>query len=139
MLKNWISIKKPIKLPTDRFEYIIQPTDISVPYSELQLMLNNKKIVDLLSIRGLYMWTDGTNKYIGSASSKEGGLYSRIQDYIRTGHGGNNKLKVEDKLNSGFLKNCMFKILSVFPSHYELNDIQRAEANMKKEFICTWN
>ncbi len=138
--RHWVSKLKPVKLSTDRFEYVKQPTDILVPYSELEKMLRNKRIVDLLrNNRGLYMWTDDTNEYIGSAGSQNGGLHSRILDYFDNGHGGNKKLILENKDNPEFLKKCKFKILSVFPPDYDLNDIQRAEANMKKLFNCSWN
>ena len=136
----WVSKEKPSVLPsTNRFEYIKQPTDIcDIPYSELLYMLNNKRIIDLLSIRGLYKWSDGDNTYIGSAYSVDG-IHSRINDYINNGHGGNKKMKKENEKNNGFLEKCNITILSVFPESFTSNDIQRAEANMKKSFNCTWN
>jgi|688.fasta_scaffold613345_1 hypothetical protein len=145
-LRNWATKKTPTRLTTDRFENYNQPTDISfIPFSELVKILNNKRMIDLLSVRGLYQITDGVNpseivnRYVGSASSEIGGLFSRFGDYIRTGHGGNKKLIEEYTINSEFLNNCFFTVLSVFPSDYDLNDILRAEANKKREFICLWN
>ena len=136
----WISVKKPSVLPsTNRFENIKQPTDIhNMPYSELSCMLPDKKFIDLLSIRGLYKWSDGDNTYLGAAYSVCG-IHSRIKDYIKNGHGGNKKMKEENEKNHGFLKKCNLTILSVFPESYTSSDIQRAEANMKKDFNCTWN
>ena len=48
-------------------------------------------------------------------------------------------MKKENEKNNGFLEKCNITILSVFPESFTSNDIQRAEANMKKDFNCTWN
>ncbi len=144
--RGWVSLNAPKKLSTQRFQMYEKPTDVVfVPFSEIKEFFKNKQMIDILSKPGLYRITDGSNieetknDYLGSAGSECGGLFKRITDYISTGHGGNKKLIEESKKNPNFLERCYFTILSVFPDDYELTHIQKAEANMKKNFQCTWN
>lgn len=92
--------------------------------------LNNQKAV--------YLITDTSNGklYVGSATAKNGMLWSRWSDYIANGHGGNKELiEIVNDLAKGFAyvkKNFQYTILENFNSKVDDSYILQREAWWKK-------
>ena len=99
LLKNFydeLSVSEILKEPYSG-EVFCGYENISHDFKTLQIIYN-KELPDwktaLQNIKGVYCIIDKKTgkKYIGSASG-ENGIWSRWNDYIINGHGGNNKMK----------------------------------------------
>ena len=84
----------------------------------------------LSQLFGVYLLVDKNgNQYVGSASSREGGLLSRWKYYEKTGHGGNKQLKKLKKEQQVYT----VSILETAPSSYSKNLIIELENTWKEK------
>lgn len=111
----------------------IKPTRISIGdfpgYNKVVLSYRQLKIVvaqqepswksALSNIKGIYLISDtfSGKLYVGSATSEEG-LWQRWESYVKTGHGGNAKLKklISEK-GMEYVDNFQFTILEIADIH----------------------
>ncbi|HNT74301.1 MAG TPA: GIY-YIG nuclease family protein [Anaerolineae bacterium] len=91
----------------------------------------------LSNVKGVYLIVDTSNgkKYVGSATS-EGGIWQRWEDYVNTGHGGNDRLK-ELMLTYGvtYADNFQYAILEIADSHATKDYILSREAYWKQALL----
>ena len=99
--------------------------DFISPLSKLD-RLPRGWIAALQACRGIYLLTcpKTREQYVGAAFG-EGGLWSRWQDYIQTGHGGNVALKIRDP------SDYQVSILEVAGTAATNDDLFRMEAQWK--------
>jgi hypothetical protein len=90
------------------------------------------------NMKGVYVWNDRTTgyAYIGSATSETGGLWSRLSNYIASGHAGN-KLLLELVGNRGldYLRdNFTYALLEYWPMRVDDQHVLEREAYWKRVF-----
>lgn len=103
---------------------------VCLPFEKLQLILKNEMkdwLTALSNQKAVYLLTDTkTGKgYVGSATSENGMLLKRWQDYIYTGHGGNKDLRclVREQGVDYIKKYFQFSILENYNAKVADNDV----------------
>lgn len=112
---------------------------VRLSYQKLERILSQKRTdwyAALKSQHGVYLITDlKTSKlYVGSATSQNGGIWSRWQDYVVTGHGDNVALKklVNEKGIEYVQKNFQYSILENYNTRVDDQIILARETWWKK-------
>jgi len=90
------------------------------------------------NLKGVYVWNDRATgyAYIGSATSATGGLWSRLRNYIESGHAGNKLLldligrKGPDYLRDNF----SYALLECWPMRVDDHHVLEREAYWKSVF-----
>lgn len=88
---------------------------------------------NLKDVYAVYLIRDNNNgkQYVGSATSKDGGLYSRWKSYIETGNGGNKDLS---KLSKEYIENNFsYTILEEFGKSTKKEDVLAMESKWKNK------
>lgn len=90
------------------------------------------------NLKGVYVWNDRATgyAYIGSATSATGGLWSRLCNYIASGHAGNkNLLDLVDKQGPAYLRdNFSYALLEYWPMRVDDQHVLEREAYWKSVF-----
>lgn len=114
--------------------------DVILDFVELQAIMkspdgNPEWKSKLSAVTGIYliMDTHSGKQYIGSAYSKDGGIWSRWKAYAKDGHGGNQMLRelVGDKPSNA--NKFRFSILRVMESGARARDVIEAESSLKQK------
>ena len=112
---------------------------VSLSYSQLEAIIKLKKqtwIGALENQKAVYLQTDKvTGKlYVGSATSDQGMLLSRWQNYIENGHGGNVGLKelVREKGFDYIKKNFQYTIIENFNAKVDDHYVLERESYWKE-------
>lgn len=118
---------------------------VKLSFKELENIINKHKIDWITALenqKAVYLIADkNTGKlYVGSATSDKGMLLSRWKDYIKSGHGGNIKLKdvINEKGFDYIKNNFQYSILEVFNSKIDDKIVLERE-NWWKETLLTRN
>jgi hypothetical protein len=89
-------------------------------------------------MKGVYIWNDRkTGKgYIGSATSKTGALWSRLCNYIESGHAGNKKLlDLVGRSGRNYLQdNFSYALLEYWPTRVDDDHVLDRESYWKDVF-----
>lgn len=89
-------------------------------------------------IQAVYLITDISNgkHYVGSATNQDDFLLGRWKTYIKSGHGGNVKLKelIEKNGISYIKKNFTYRILDYFGENYPSSKVLESESYWKDVF-----
>lgn len=114
--------------------------NIILDYIELKAILQNplgnpEWKSKLTAVTGIYMILDTfTGKqYIGSAYSKDGGIWNRWQAYANNGHGGNVMLQQLVTDSREYANRFRFSILRVMESSARARDVIEAESALKQK------
>ncbi len=112
--------------------------NIDIPFTELETVIEKPDWkLALENMKGIYMITDTSTgkRYIGSAYG-DWGIWSRWQDYVYSGHGGNKKLVelLGDSLDLA-RANLKFTLLEVFLAKVQDDTVIRRESYWKKALL----
>lgn len=113
--------------------------EINITFDELVHIINNPAANrewhrSLEAVAGVYLIIDNKtgNQYVGSASGEEGGILGRWKDYVRSGHGGNTKLKeLILSRREDYPKNFRFSILHILSKTSAKNEVIKWEEKFK--------
>ena len=110
-------------------------------FDELKDIVDNPEIYDswhtaLKSVHAVYLITDTTDgkQYVGSASGTDG-LLGRWTEYIKTHHGGNNKMIELLKDYTERYHEFQFSILQILPKTLTSDDVVSEESLWKKKLL----
>lgn len=113
--------------------------EVRVSYSQLKLVVKSGKrdwIAALKNQKAVYLITDKNNGklYVGSATSDNGMLLQRWENYINNGHGGNNELKkVAEEKGFDYIKdNFQYSILENYNAKVDDHVILERESWWKE-------
>ncbi|MDP2302551.1 MAG: GIY-YIG nuclease family protein [Ignavibacteria bacterium] len=129
LLKNRITIE-----PFPGYENVI------VDYDYLKSIYDNEDKswnTALNSVFGIYLIVDKKNgkNYVGSAYGKNS-IWSRWNNYIKNGHGGNKKLvKLIQSKGMSYCQNYQFSILEIFSKVMSKDEIIKRESYWKKKLL----
>ncbi len=136
--ENWIDRLAIVEIKPERMVVESFPgyRNTCIPKSTLDLVVN-QSIESwrsaLSNVAGVYLITDTQNGklYVGSATG-EGGIWQRWVDYSKSGHGGNQELKLLLKTNGAeHAKNFQFSILEIADTHATVEDVLKREIYWK--------
>ena len=87
----------------------------------------------LKDVYAVYLITDNSNgkMYVGSATAKDGGLYSRWKNYINTGNGGN--IEFLNLTKDYISNNFSYTILEEFGKSTKKSDVIKIESKWKEK------
>lgn len=114
---------------------------INHSFRELEVVVRNnrddwRRVLD--NMKGVYIWNDRkTGKgYIGSATSKTGALWSRLCNYIQSGHAGNKKLlDLVGRSGRNYLRdNFSYALLEYWPTRVDEDHVLDRESYWKDVF-----
>ena len=124
--------------PSGRFREFPGESEVLLSFVELKYLTEheaaNPAWSNRLSAQGIYLIHDrksGEN-YIGSARGEEG-IWGRWKEYVRTGHGGNQKLQELLAGQPDYRDNFQFSVLEILPFNYTEQQVLAAEALYKKK------
>lgn len=90
------------------------------------------------NMKGVYVWNDRATgyAYIGSATAATGGLWSRLSNYIASGHGGNKLLRkvVDEKGLDYFRDNFSYALLEYWTPRVDDIYVVERESYWKRVF-----
>lgn len=115
--------------------------NLVMTFDELKDIVDNPEIYDswhtaLKSVHAVYLITDTTDgkQYVGSASGTDG-LLGRWTEYIKTHHGGNNKMIELLKDYTERYHEFQFSILQILPKTLTSDDVVSEESLWKKKLL----
>lgn len=125
LLKNYFNDIEVVEILEKKFEEVDFPgfDSIDIDFFNLKNIILRKSKQwksPLNNVQGIYLLTDKkTNKrYVGSATGAEG-IWQRWEQYTKTCHAGNKKLKelLNKNNNEYFYDNFMFSLLETYPKN----------------------
>lgn len=113
--------------------------DFVLDFSELERLINNPEANEdwrnnLSAVNGIYLILDNKtgNQYIGSANGL-GGIWQRWTDYVKTFHGGNQKLIELCENDKDYHLSFKYSVLQTLPSNITKKEIDKIEALYKEK------
>ncbi len=114
---------------------------IILTYDQLKEIIEDSIVYEswhiaLSSVYAVYLITDTSNgrQYIGSAYG-ERGVLGRWEEYVKTHHGGNKRMKEILKSTPEQYRNFQFSILQILPKNLTDDDVIRIETIYKKKLL----
>jgi hypothetical protein len=138
--EKYIDSFEVLQILPQRFDGEIFPgyEKINHSFSDLQPIIEREKQdwkTHLTAVKGIYLIIDQTNgkSYVGSAYGEDTGIWSRLSQYIGSGHGGNVDLKktILDRGRDYALSNFKFSVLEVFSLNTHKDVIFNRECHWK--------
>ena len=133
--KEILAIQPEKKIPFSKYE------DIILSYHKLKEIIDEPFLYSdwhaaLKSVYGVYLIVDKKTgkQYVGSAYGDEG-ILQRWTEYVKTGHGGNKKLKELLKEDSERFKSFQFSILQVLPPNLSNEEVIAVESKFKDKLL----
>jgi hypothetical protein len=114
---------------------------INHTFRELEVVVTSgrtdwRNVLD--NLKGVYVWNDRATgfAYIGSATSETGGLWTRLTNYIASGHAGNKLLMdlVRKRSLDDLRDNFSYSLLEYWPMRVDDEHVLQREAYWKGVF-----
>ncbi len=112
--------------------------DFILNFYELEEIIKNPESnrewkISLSSVAGIYLISDKKgNQYVGSAYGKNG-IWGRWEQYVKTKHGDNKKLKELLKEDNEYYKNFQFTVLQILPLSLTSKEVIKYEELFKNK------
>ena len=133
--KEILAIREDKKIPFTSYE------DIILSFSKLKEIVDDSYLYSdwhaaLKSVYGVYLIVDKKSgkQYVGSAYGDKG-ILQRWTEYVKTGHGGNKKLKELLKEDSDRYISFQFSILQVLPPNLTNDEVISVESKFKDKLL----
>lgn len=133
--KEILAIQSEKKIPFSSYE------DIILSYPKLKEIIDESHLYSdwhaaLKSVYGVYLIVDKISgkQYVGSAYGNKG-ILQRWTEYVKTGHGGNQKLKELLKEDPNRYKSFQFSILQVLPPNLTNDEVISVESKFKDKLL----
>ncbi len=134
--KEVISIQMSQKKTFEGFDTLILSYDELKEIVEDPLLYENWHTA-MSSVYAIYLISDRKSGklYVGSASGAEGGLLARWTEYVKTGHGGNVRMKELKDADSSRCHDFQFSILQILPKTMVKEDVIKVESLWKNKLL----